>query len=262
MGGRLSSGASLILFETLDSTNSEAKRRAAEGARGPVWIVALEQKAGYGRRGAPWTHGAGDVAATFLFEPRARAESLGEMSFAAGLAVAEAIAHFVPRADLQLKWPNDVLLGGGKIAGLLLELVSGRQEEPLVALGAGVNIVSKPAAADYPTARLLDRLQGEAPPSPEAFVAILDAALGRWLALWRKEGFAPIRQAWLEKAARLGEKIRVRLPSETLEGVFRDLDRSGALVLDCEGGRRLIAAGAVFPALAAPPDPFQPKQGR
>ena len=252
MGGRFPSGATLILFETLDSTNSEARRRADEGARGPAWIVALEQTAGYGRRGAAWTQGAGDIAATLLFEPKAPVERLGELSFAAGLAVAETIAHYAPRADISLKWPNDVLLGGGKIAGLLLELMNARGGEPLLAFGAGVNIVSKPGGADYQTARLIDHLGGEAPPQPQAFVEVLDAAFNAWLALWRKEGFQPIRSAWLEKAARLGEKIQVRLPSETLEGVFRDLDQSGALILDCEGERRLISAGAVFPALSAP----------
>lgn len=251
MAGRFPSGATVSFFETLDSTSLEAKRRAAEGARGPLWIVALEQTAGYGRRGSEWRQAPGDVAATFLFDPRAKTERLGELSFVAGLAVAEAIAHYAPRAALSLKWPNDLLLEGGKTAGILLELVDAGQG-PLIALGVGVNIVSKPDGLDYPTARLIDHLGGAGAPPPKDFVETLDASLDRWGDAWRKDGFEPVRRAWLEKAARLGEKIRVRLPHDEVEGVFQDLDPTGALVLDCPGGRRLISAGAVFPALSTP----------
>lgn len=249
MAARLSSGASVEFYETLDSTSAEAKRRAGQGARGPLWIVALEQTAGYGRRGAAWKQAPGDVAATLLFDPRLEAERLGELSFVAALATVEALAGAAPGAPFRLKWPNDILADGGKIAGLLLELVDapGAAAGPLVAFGAGVNIVSKPENVDYPTARLLDFLGASAPPSPAEFVASLDAAMRGWLELWRQEGFPPVRAAWLENAANLGEKIRVRLPGETVEGMFIDLDQSGALVLDCETGRRLIAAGAVLP---------------
>ncbi|MEX0644329.1 MAG: biotin--[acetyl-CoA-carboxylase] ligase [Parvularculaceae bacterium] len=252
MSGLFSSGASLVLYQRLDSTNLEAKRRAADGVRGPMWIVAEEQTQGYGRRGAPWVQSAGDVAATYLFDPRAKAETLGQLSFVAGLAVADTIAHFAPRAPLTLKWPNDVLLDGGKISGILLELVSAAGGNPLVALGVGVNIVSKPATADYPTARLIDHLD-VAPPRPTEFLRELDASLARWVAQWREAGFAPIRKAWLEIAAGLGAKISVRLPTETIEAVFRDLDQSGALILDCAGTPRLVSAGAVFPAPAPNP---------
>jgi BirA family biotin operon repressor/biotin-[acetyl-CoA-carboxylase] ligase len=247
VGVRLQSGATIIQFETLDSTSLEAKRRAAEGARGPLWILALEQTAGYGRRGSEWRQAAGDVAATFLFDPHAETEHLGELSFVAALAVSDAIAERAPGARIALKWPNDVLIDGAKTAGILPELIADRTE-PLVALGVGVNIVSKPEGLEYPTTRLIDHLAGAPAPSPKAFVASLDATLDQWIGTWRNNGFQPIRTAWLERAARLGEKIRVRLPNETIEGVFKDLDQTGALVLDCDGGRRFISAGAVFPA--------------
>lgn len=244
--GRFSSGAALALFETLDSTSSEAKRRAEAGARGPLWIVALEQTSGYGRRGAHWRHAAGDFAGTFLFEPKASTETLGQISFIAALAVAEALEASAPQIPLALKWPNDVLADGGKIAGLLLELLSapGRAES-LIALGVGVNIVSKPEIADYPAARLVDFLENAPAPPPAEFAVRLDAAIQRWLERWRKEGFAPVRAAWLERAFRLGQTIRVRLADGDAEGVFADLDSQGALVLDCEEGRRLVTAGAI-----------------
>lgn len=241
----LASGAALALFESLDSTSREAARRAAGGERGPLWIIALEQTSGYGRRGAEWTSGAGDVAATLLFEPKAPTESLGQLSFIAALAVADVVSALAPRAAIKLKWPNDVLADGGKIAGILLELIEGRAKAPpLVALGVGINVVAKPDGVQYPTARLLD-FAGEAPSAIDV-VEALDAALDQWRGLWIREGFGPIRAAFLERAARLGERIRVQLPQETAEGVFRDIDPSGALVLECDGVERRISAGAIL----------------
>lgn len=259
MNGRLSSGASIVLYETLDSTSLEAKRRAETGARGPLWIIAIEQSAGYGRRGSAWEQAAGDVAASFLFDPQAARDTLGQLSFVAALAGADALRRFAPRAPLALKWPNDILIGGlpspkrsfgsaqagGKIAGLLLELIE-RPGGALVALGLGVNIVSKPATADYPAARLIDWLSGAPAPAPRDFVRVFDEAFDAWRGRWRREGFEPVRAAWLAEAAGKGEKIRVRLPTETVDGVFADLDSTGALVLDCDGTRRLISAGAII----------------
>ncbi|MEQ1931202.1 MAG: biotin--[acetyl-CoA-carboxylase] ligase [Parvularculaceae bacterium] len=241
----VASGAGLSYFETLDSTSAEARRRAEAGARGPLWIVALEQTSGYGRRGAAWESAAGDVAATLLFEPGASAEVLGQLSFVAGLAVAEALAGFATDADVTLKWPNDVLIDGGKIAGILLELIDSRSATaPLVALGVGVNVVSRPDNALYPTARLLDFLE-EAPPALD-IVRRFDAAFDRRRRAWLREGFSPVREEFLARAARLGEQIRVQLPNETVEGVFRDIDPSGALVLECGGAERRISAGAIL----------------
>lgn len=271
MRGGFSSGARLIEFDTLDSTSLEGKRRAGQGERGPVWILAARQTAGYGRRGAAWRQAPGDVAASFLFELGARVGNPGEISFVAGLAVAETISEIAPAAAPRLKWPNDVIAGEGKIAGVLLELVGA--ENPVVVMGVGVNIVSKPTGLDYPTARLLDFLGNErrarAPDTENAagneaacpndltgasfgrneFLRSLDAAFNRRLALWRKDGFAPVRTAWLDRAAGLGQKIRVRLPHEIIEGIFKDLDQSGALVLDCGGARRFFSAGAALPGL-------------
>ena len=242
----LSSGARVDLFDTLDSTSLEAKRRAATGEGGALWIVALRQTAGYGRRGSEWRQRNGDIAATFLFQPDAPGERLPELSFVAALAVFDAIKRFAPAAPLSLKWPNDILAGGGKIAGLLLELAGG-PPSPVVMLGVGVNIVSAPEGLDYPAARLLD-FAPSAPPHPRAFIETLDETFKAQREVWEKSGFADIRSQWLGRAAHLGERIKVRLPAQTVEGVFRDLDLAGALILECDGVRRTIAAGAVLPA--------------
>ncbi|MFQ5564325.1 MAG: biotin--[acetyl-CoA-carboxylase] ligase [Parvularculaceae bacterium] len=245
MPKRLSSGAAIEVFEDLDSTNSEARRRAKTGARAPLWIVALRQTAGYGRRARAWTQAEGDLAATLLLEPGRKLAEAGQLSFVAALAVAETIRAFAPRAPLSLKWPNDVLLDGGKIAGILPELLdvpSGR----MIALGIGLNVVSKPADAAYKTARLIDALAGGAPPKPRALVEILDAKFAAWRDIWMKEGFAPARAAWLERAAGQGERILVRLPGNEIEGVFEDIDADGGMVLKTADSRRVVAAGEVF----------------
>ncbi|NWG92503.1 MAG: biotin--[acetyl-CoA-carboxylase] ligase, partial [Parvularculaceae bacterium] len=221
-----------------------AKRRAAAGDAGPLWLIAVRQTAGYGRRGAPWMQEEGDVAATFLFREGAPSETLPQLSFVAALAVGDAIRRFAPKADLSLKWPNDALAGGGKIAGLLLELLT---TPSTVALGVGVNVVSSPQGLDYPAARLID-FGASPPPHPRAFVEEMDATFAVWRAIWRNEGFAPVRAEWLARAEGLGRAMRVQSAGEIVEGVFKDLDLDGALILDCDGARRTIAAGAVLPA--------------
>lgn len=231
------------VFPTLDSTSLEANRRAALAEGGPLWIVALRQTAGYGRRGTAWMQAEGDIAATFLFRAGAPQARLPELSFVAALAVADAVRRFAPRAALSFKWPNDLLAGGAKIAGLLLELIG---DAPLVALGCGVNVVSAPRGLAYPTARLLDFVDA-APPAPREFVEALDEAFAFRRRQWSDEGFGPIRAEWLDRAEGLGRPVRVETPAGLVEGVFEDLDLSGAIILNSDGERRVIAAGAVLP---------------
>ena len=246
MATTLPSGARLEIFDRLDSTSLEARRRFESGRRDSVFIVALEQTAGYGRRGAAWMQQPGDFAGTLVFTETAPTATLGQLSFVAGLAVAEAIESVAAGADLALKWPNDVLSGGGKIAGLLVELLETGPGGALMALGVGVNVVSRPELADYPTARLLDR-PGALPPSPADFGRALDAAFDAWRGRWRREGFAPVRLAWLARCAHMGGVVAVRLPHETVTGAFVDLDVDGALVIERDGAPLRIAAGAVLP---------------
>jgi len=232
------------VFETLDSTNLEAKRRIAAGEAGPAWLLALLQNAGVGRRGRAWEQAAGDFAGTLYFYPDVRPENFGQISFVAALAAAAAIEALTPAAKLSFKWPNDILLNGGKLAGILLEQVSHQRRRALI-IGIGVNIVSKPTGFDYPAARLLDLPDGAAP-APDLLAAMIDARFWTLFDLWREEGFGPIRRAWLDRAMRLGEKIVVRLPREEISGVFGDIDENGALVLCNADGKRIISAGEVF----------------
>ncbi|MEL7485636.1 MAG: biotin--[acetyl-CoA-carboxylase] ligase [Pseudomonadota bacterium] len=246
MAGRLPSGAAIRAFETIDSTSLEAKRCVAAGEGGPLWITAGRQTAGYGRRGAAWRQSEGDIAASFLFSTPAPADRIGQLSYVAGLAAAAAIARFA-RDDtaVALKWPNDVLLGGGKVAGLLLELATTTDEARVIIFGLGVNIVSKPEIEDYETARLVDRVAGD-PPGVEEFIAVVDAQFEALHRLWLEQGFAPIREAWTAQATGIGAPATARLPDRTITGVFTGVDDAGALVLETETGVETIAAGAVF----------------
>ena len=236
-------GYGQIRFEELDSTNSEARRRAEAGEQGPVWISAARQTQGRGRRGRTWHNGQGNLAATLLLRPTAPASVIGQLSFAAALAVADMAQHFAPDVSIQVKWPNDVLGNGRKLAGILLESGEDAQTRWL-AIGIGVNLASFPLATEFPATSLTQL--GLAAPSSEEALAVLAARFAHWYDVWMREGFEMLRAAWLGRAGGLGKSIRARLPNITHEGVFVGLDAAGALLLNERGQVRAIAAGEVF----------------
>ena len=237
------SGTALVRFDELDSTNSEARRLAEKGEQGPVWISAERQTGGRGRRGKVWHSGEGNLAATLLLRPKAPAAVTGQLSFAAALAAAEMAQHYAPAVSIQVKWPNDVLADGRKLAGILLE--SG--EDALgrwLAVGIGVNLANSPPGTEFPATSLAQL--GIAVPSSQDALTILAARFAHWYDVWMSEGFETVRAAWLGRAGGLGKPIRVRLPDAVHEGVFEGVDASGALLLNQQGRVRAIAAGEVF----------------
>jgi BirA family biotin operon repressor/biotin-[acetyl-CoA-carboxylase] ligase len=237
-------GYSKQVHAELDSTNQEARRLAEAGECGPLWILALRQSAGHGRRGRAWQTVQGNLAATLLLRPEAPQAVSGQLSFAAALATADMILHFAPQAAVAVKWPNDVLVGGAKIAGILLEGGPAKSGKDWLAIGIGVNLASHPEDTEFPATSLAH--QGIAPPSPEQALTILAARFAHWYDGWMQDGFESLRAAWLARAKGVGAPIRARLPHETREGVFEGIDASGALLLN-EGGRlSAIAAGEVF----------------
>lgn len=239
-------GYALKEFESLDSTNEEARRLAASDTPVPIWIRAERQTAGRGRRGRAWESPAGNLAATLLLRPDRPASECAQLSFVAALAAAETVATFLPASEIRVKWPNDVLAGGRKIAGILLESASGAGSVPLwLAIGIGLNLAHHPEGTEFPATCVA--AQGAAPPVPRDALLHLAAGFAKWYDMWRAEGFAPIRDAWLARAAKLGERIRARLTSEEISGVFEGIDETGALILrEAQGRTRLIAAGEVF----------------
>ena len=243
---KLPSGARLEIFDTLDSTSAEAKRRAENGESSPVWIMAREQTAGYGRRGRHWESGLGNFSATYLFEPGGDPSCHGQLSFVIALAVIEALDCYVVPGALALKWPNDVLVGSDKIAGLLLENLAPRGRA-VICIGVGVNLRSAPLTLDYAAARLVDNLRaGVDAPMPDELAARIDDQFAAYYDIWRREGFAAIRIAWLGRAKGVGAPIRVRLPGEEFSGVFQDIDADGALILKIGEHERRVAAGEIM----------------
>jgi BirA family biotin operon repressor/biotin-[acetyl-CoA-carboxylase] ligase len=234
-------GYRLTRHQEIDSTNSEARRLAEAGEAGPLWITTLTQTAGRGRRGRAWDSAVGNLAATLLIRP-AR-QPFGQLSFAAALAVADVAALHAPAATVRVKWPNDVLVNGGKMAGILLE--SGRDATGVwLAVGIGINLASHPEGTEFPATSLAGL--GIAPPSPDQALTLLAACFARWYDRWMREGFEPLRAAWLARAGGLGAPIRARLPHEEHRGVFAGIDADGALLLDQQGQVRAIAAAEVF----------------
>jgi len=237
------SAYSRVQFDELDSTNSEARRLAEKGEQGPLWILAARQTGGRGRRGRVWHGGEGNLAATLLLRPTVPAAVIGQLSFAAALSVAEMVQHFAPGLCIQVKWPNDVLADGSKLAGILLESGEDAQGRWL-AVGIGVNLAGAPPGTEFPATSLAQL--GLAAPTPEEALSVLAARFAHWYDVWMSEGFETLRAAWLARAGGLGKPIRAQLPNAVHEGVFEGVDVHGALLLNQQGQVRAISAGEVF----------------
>jgi BirA family biotin operon repressor/biotin-[acetyl-CoA-carboxylase] ligase len=239
------SGYRHIHFETIGSTNDEARRLAASGDSGPVWITAGEQTAGRGRRGRVWVSPKGNLMSTLLLNPQRPAPECAQLSFVSAIASADTVAHFAPEADVKVKWPNDVLAQGRKISGILLESASAGGEPYFLAIGIGINLAHFPPDTEFPATAL--GALGVPPPSVTEALGQLAAHFAKWYEVWRADGFLPIRDAWLARAANLGGRIRARLTNEETSGVFEGIDETGALTLRESADRlRTIAAGEVF----------------
>jgi BirA family transcriptional regulator, biotin operon repressor / biotin---[acetyl-CoA-carboxylase] ligase len=244
--------APVVRLDTIDSTNAEALRRARVGARGPLWIVALTQTAGRGRRGRAWASPAGNLYASLLLVDPAPAAVAPQLAFVAGLAVHDACAALAPSlADaLALKWPNDLLCRGAKIAGILIEGEAAATGIAAV-IGIGVNCRHHPDALERPATDFA--AQGTPVEAPALFDTLRQTMAARLNEWDRGAGFAAIRTAWLARAAGLGQAMRARLPDREVTGVFEALDEAGRLVLRLADGRReVVTAGEVFPVREEP----------
>ena len=232
------------VLDRVDSTLSEAARMAPE-LGGPAWILAHHQTAARGRRGRPWAMPAGNFAATLVMPMAGAPGQAALRSFVMSLALRDACVAVTGREDaFALKWPNDVLLRGGKLAGILLETVGPSH----LAIGVGVNLAAAPTVDEVEA--------GAVPPvalkslgvdvGPEAFLDLLAGAFARYEAQFSTYGFAPIRTAWLAHAARLGVVITARTTREAHVGTFVDVDGDGQLVLETAKGRMHVPAADVY----------------
>lgn len=244
------SGYGRRVLEEVDSTNSEAARIASEVAHAE-WILAYRQTAARGRRGRAWIATEGNFFATLLLRPLQAPDLIAQRSFVAALALYDALVMVTGRAEcFSLKWPNDVLLNGGKVAGILLESVGvAGGSVGHIAIGIGVNLGTAPEGSDVePRALRPVSLLSEtgAQVRPEEFLDVLAPLFADWESQLVSYGFAPIRNAWIARAARLGEVISARTVREEWVGTFETVDNAGNLVLKTSKGPVVIPAADVF----------------
>lgn len=242
-----------ISLPTTASTNFEARKLAESSDFGPLWIRADEQTAGRGRRGREWVSPKGNLFCTGLYPHSGDARQAALLSFVAALAVYDLASAYVPQDLISLKWPNDVLIGGAKTSGILLENghTSGHD---WIAVGIGVNLVSHPPETDFPATHILAHIsdadiEGPEPimTGPEAALAILSARFGHWREIMLEDGFAPIRKVWTARASNIPGPVTVRLPNETFSGEGVGLGENGALQVHISDGiLRDVHAGDVF----------------
>lgn len=220
------------------STMEEARRLAEAGAVDPTVVRALEQTGGRGRLGRSWSSPPGNVYATAVLRPEVPTARSAELSIVAAVAAADAVAAF--GGDVALKWPNDVLLDGGKVAGVLLEAITDGSRLSAVLIGIGINVASRPDLPDRRTARV------EGGDADAVFAALL-AALGARYRQWCRDGLSGIRSAWLARGPAIGSPITIYQGNERIDGRFAGLEADGRLAVAlADGSTRRIASGEVL----------------
>jgi BirA family transcriptional regulator, biotin operon repressor / biotin---[acetyl-CoA-carboxylase] ligase len=251
----VSAGYKLATFERLGSTNTEALTQARAGERGPIWLVASEQTAGRGRRHRPWIAPRGNLYSSVLEVIDISPAVAATLGFAAGLALESALRQLSVEAslrsagsdtmDFRLKWPNDVLCGPGKLAGILLEAEAVAEGGLAVVVGIGTNVVTAPEGTSVPATCLA--AHGVDVGAGELFSAQSDA----WVearGIWDDgRGFGEIRRKWLERAAGLGGRVSVQAGGSTISGTFDTIDEQGCLIVATPDGTRIpVSAGDVY----------------
>lgn len=247
---RLPAVFNLVSLDSVGSTNDEARKLALQGedvAPDGTVVFAREQTGGKGRRGRSWDTPRGNFAASFVLRPEVPLSDASQLGFVASLAVFDAIGNVgEPGHQVTMKWPNDVLLNGRKLGGLLMEAEGGSATTPakFLILGIGLNLMHYPDEADFEATSMA--AEGMPPVPPQVFLEALCLALIEWVGIWMDGDFEKVRKTWLFRAQGQGKPIKVQLEGETIEGTFQDIDENGALVLKIAGTQRKITAGDVF----------------
>jgi BirA family biotin operon repressor/biotin-[acetyl-CoA-carboxylase] ligase len=239
-------GQVLHCFEEVGSTSDAAKELAEAGAGHGEVVIAERQTAGRGRRGRSWSSPAGkNLYLSAVLRPDLPPQRAPELTLVASVALCQVVREAGVEAGI--KWPNDILRGGKKLAGILTELAAEPEAIQWVVLGIGVNLNGRPE--DFPeelragaTSLAVERGQ----PVPRAlFVAALLTRLEEWLDRHAEEGFEPVREAWREQSATLGREVHVLSEGAELDGVAEDIDERGALLVRTGAGLTRVVSGDV-----------------
>lgn len=235
----------LETHDELPSTSDLVRTRAEAGEPAGLAVLARRQTQGRGSRGRAWSTPAGNLAISVLLRPHLPMREAGGMSLLSGLALAEAVAEILPPGPaLALKWPNDVLLAGNKLAGILLESHGDGQGGVVwVIPGIGVNLAHAPLLPDRVAACLADHMPA---PAPETFAHRLLDRLAHWCAVLEQSGFAPVREAWLAHAQPPHSPISLKLGADVLLGTFAGLDADGSLLMAIDGATRRFTTGEIL----------------
>jgi BirA family biotin operon repressor/biotin-[acetyl-CoA-carboxylase] ligase len=256
----ISAGYRLAAFDSVGSTNAEAIARAREGEYGPIWFVTSEQTAGRGRRHRPWIAPRGNLASSILEVIDVSPAIAATLGFAAGLALEAALQKVSIEASLRaagsdfmkfsLKWPNDVLAGRQKLAGILLEAEAMPDNRLAVVVGIGTNVVAAPEGTPTPATSLA--ALGVNIGADELFGALSDS-WAEFRGIWDDgRGFGEIRRLWLERAAGLGQPVAIKMGDTSLEGTFDTIDEAGCMIVRTPDGKRVpISSGDVYFGSAA-----------
>jgi len=245
---RLPAGYRLVASDEIDSTNSEAMRRAMAGDPGRLWLVARSQSRGRGRSGRDWVSVPGNLYASVLLRLGVPLAQALELPLVAGVACHDAVRAVAPglgRGEPELKWPNDVLLGGAKLAGILAESTSRNGVAgTVVVIGFGINLAHRPAELGERAVALSARGYSV---TPRKMLQALACSFSRWLGTWDAgRGLEMVRRAWLGRAMAPGRAISVKTGDGEISGTFAGLAADGALLLtDCDGVPRRITYGDV-----------------
>jgi BirA family transcriptional regulator, biotin operon repressor / biotin---[acetyl-CoA-carboxylase] ligase len=239
----------LLSYESVDSTNDEARRLAEGGGSHGAFIWAREQTSGRGRMGRNWISHEGNLFVSVLLSPGQKLAELPQLSIVTALAAAVSIAPLLPNPQqVRCKWPNDILVGGKKVGGILLESFetteSDGSKKRWVVTGLGINVESCPDEVMHPATFLKN--EGVELVSAKIVLSRFIHHFIECYQRWQDEGFEPIREDWLELAEAKGKQIKVQLPEESVSGIFKGMDKSGNLELEIANGKkRVITAGDV-----------------
>ncbi|MBP6950677.1 MAG: biotin--[acetyl-CoA-carboxylase] ligase [Alphaproteobacteria bacterium] len=237
--------ASFYFFDSLPSTMDEARAKALAGAEEGTVVVAFQQSQGRGRRGRVWESLPGNLCFTYISTIKAPLAEAPQLSFVACVAIGERLRSLLPPThSLTYKWPNDLLLNGKKVGGILLEALSlPEKRERGYLIGCGINLKTPPQQVRYPATSFQE--EGIYLSLKEVLSAIV-SSLEHYIDVWRKDGFAPIHALWMKDVANFEKEIVFDLEGKTYEGVFEGIDESGFLLLNTPQGKMKLMAGEIL----------------